>query len=303
MAVTMDARITGEKLTDAIETKLLDLPPLPSVVVRVVEAMNSPSTSATDLTRMIASDPALSAKILRLVNSSYYGYSSKISTVTRAIVVLGFNTIGNLATAVGIGSAFRPSNKCKLDREKFWEHSVISATTAWAIARKRRMDSRTVEEAFVGGLMHDIGKLFLDQYFPEEYAAAIAYAEENGVTILEAEKIVLHISHCAVGRRIAENWKLPVSLVAMIAEHHRPVPGSAHFDLVAIVNAANSCSNQLEDGESLDRMREAMHPDAQTWLGFDAEAWITVEQEAIARYQEIKDFMLRSLGVDRTASG
>src|SRR5262249_2268269 len=145
-----------------LEKKLADLPPLPVVVTRIMETINDPNTSAEDLHRLIALDQGLSSKILRIVNSAYYGFPKRISTITHAVVILGFNTVRNLVLGVSaFGMLSQKSSAAGLNRTKFWEHSVATAVGASVLAKKKRPKSRAVvEEAFLGGLLHDIGELF-----------------------------------------------------------------------------------------------------------------------------------------------
>ena len=173
----METKLKQERLLRIIEDELQDLPPLPAVIVRVMQTINDPNTSAADLNRLISADQALASKVLRLVNSSYYGFPRKISTITNAVVILGFNTVRNLTTSLGVFNAFdAQGQKTALDRDEFWAHSLGVAVAAGVIARRKGIGSKSVEEVFIGGLMHDIGKLFLDQYFPDQYAIAIKLA-------------------------------------------------------------------------------------------------------------------------------
>ena len=161
MNTNAEYHIKRERLLKVIADELRDLPPLPVVVMRVLQSVNDPSTSANDLAGLISSDQVLSSQILRLANSAYYGFSMRITTVSHAVVILGLDTVRNLATAVSVKNAFMAVRSTALEREKFWEHSVAASICSQTIARRRRLAQSMIEEVFIGGLLHDIGRLFL----------------------------------------------------------------------------------------------------------------------------------------------
>src|SRR5579871_495325 len=197
-------RIDRAVFQQTLEKKLADLPPLPAVVTRIMETVNNPDTSAEDLNRLISMDQGLSSKVLRIVNSSYYGFPKRISTITHAVVILGFNTVRNLVLGVSaFGLLSQKSMPYGLNRAKFWEHSVAAAVGASILAKQRLPKVRNApEEGFIGGMLHDIGALFLDSYFPVQYAVAMAFAAREQKSARDAEALVLGIDHILVGRRI-----------------------------------------------------------------------------------------------------
>jgi putative nucleotidyltransferase with HDIG domain len=291
LATALETKIKQQRLLHIIEKELQDLPPLPAVVIKVMQTLNEPSTSAADLSRLISSDQALSGKILRLVNSSYYGFPRRIATITHAIVILGFNTIRNLATSLGVAKAFETYGPTALDRDKFWEHSVCTAVGAWNIARRRNLNAKLTEEVFIGGLLHDVGKLFLDQYFPDQYAVALKLARTANVSVWDAEKTALGIGHVLVGKRVAEKWNFPTNLTAMIAMHHQPAFSKDVFEHVAIVHAANYLTRKCRIGDSGDRIVPALDPEVEKWLAFSAATWESVQLETVRKFEDAKDFL------------
>src|SRR5579871_2886367 len=165
-------RIDRAIFQQTLEKKLADLPPLPAVVTRIMQTINDPGTSAEELSRLVSLDQGLSSKMLRIVNSAYYGFPKRISTITHAVVILGFNTVRNLVLGVSaFGMLPQKGVSSGLDRMKFWEHSVATAVAANVLSKQRQPQTRSaMEEAFVAGLLHDVGKLFLDCYFPVQFA-------------------------------------------------------------------------------------------------------------------------------------
>jgi putative nucleotidyltransferase with HDIG domain len=276
-------QIDRDVFLQTLQKKLADLPPLPAVVTRIMQTVNDPNTSAEDLNRLISLDQGLSSRLLRIVNSAYYGFPKRISTITNAVVILGFNTVRNLVLGVSAFGMLSSKNSAGgLDRRVFWEHSVASGVAASMVARKRRSRTRTaVEEAFLGGLLHDIGKLFLDCYFPVQYAVTLAYAERQQVSTIEAERKVLGIDHAVVGRRTAEHWNFPASLVNMIGNHHQPHPDNEYFEFAATIAAANWIASERGYPSVGAVPIEPMPQAVAEWLGFSEEdmAWAAQELE------------------------
>ena len=298
MPTLIETKLKQERLLRIIEDELQDLPPLPAVVVRVMQTVNDPKTSASDLNRLISADQALASKVLRLVNSSYYGFPRKIATITNAVVILGFNTVRNLATSLGVFNAFDArGQKTALDRDAFWAHSMGVAAAAGVIAHRKGIGAKSVEEVFIGGLLHDIGKLFLDQYFPDQYAIAIKLAAAAKISVWEAEKTALGVGHALVGKRIAEKWNLPPSLTTMITLHHQPAFAKEHFEMVAIVHAADHLARKLALGSGGDEMVPPLAPEVQQWLALPPPVWATLEQEACQKFKEAQEFMKVTAGL------
>lgn len=265
-------RIDRAVFQQTIEKKLADLPPLPAVVTQVIETINNPNTSAEELNRLISTDQGLSSKMLRIVNSSYYGFPKKISTLTQAVVILGYNTVRNLVLGVSaFGMLGQKAMPYGLKREDFWAHSVATAAGAQLIAAKKAPRARNVaEEAFIGGLLHDLGVLFMDSYFPVQHAVAMAFASREKKTTCEAEMMVLGIDHALVGRRVAEFWNFPPHLIAMISSHHEPVRSPDHFDICAMVQAGDWLSWQCGYVSSEHCQPPNMTEDVKSWLNWSS---------------------------------
>ncbi len=292
MPSLIETKLKQERLLRIIEDELQDLPPLPAVIVRVMQTISDPTTSASDLNRLISADQALASKVLRLVNSSYYGFPRKIATITNAVVILGFNTVRNLTTSLGVFNAFDgQGQKTALDRDAFWAHSMATAVAAGVIARRKGIGAKSVEEVFIGGLMHDIGKLFLDQYFPDQYAIAVKLAVAARISIWEAEKTALGVGHALVGKRIAEKWNLPHSLTAMITLHHQPVFAKEYFEITATIQAADHVARKLGLGNGGDPQVPPLAPEVEKWLAFTPAVWEAVETDTCRKWDESKDFL------------
>ena len=203
-------------IKDKVMKAMRDLPPLPVAVQKLLAVMNDENSSADDVTQVLSSDQALAGKILRLVNSSYYGMSGEISTITRAVVVLGFSGVRNVAMGFGMVSAMKTLGGHSMS--EFWDHAIAAGAGAQAIAEQLGRNN-DAEEAFIAGLMHDIGHVVLASAAPDEWAEAQA-AALAGADIVDAEKARLGMSHSAVGQRLMKYWQLPVELQEASRWHH-----------------------------------------------------------------------------------
>ncbi len=196
---------------------------LPEVMTRIMELVRDPEAGALDLAQEIARDPALTMKLLRLVNSAAYGLHRRIMTVPDAVVVLGFDEVERLALSITvIESLGLDRDSVRLTRQ-LWRHSLACSVACSVFELRYVTLMPNLRGAHVAGLLHDIGKAVLMQHFPETYAGALQLAEEGHCNICEAEQEVLDgYTHADVGRWIAERWDLPHPLVEAIGGHHEP---------------------------------------------------------------------------------
>ena len=227
-----------ETVKKIVDKQLKDLPTLPSVVHEIVKIVDSPTTSASDLNRAISIDQALSAKVLKLVNSAFYGFPKKIDTLTHAIVILGFNTVRSLALSISMLDFFsRRGVHHQLNYTEFWRHSIGVSVLSRYIAKGAF--PAIAEECLVAGLLHDIGILILDQFLPSDFSEALETMKNEQIELYKAEQKTLGIDHCRVGRLLAEKWNMPDALLYPIAYHHDPLPSRDFYPITAVVHAAN----------------------------------------------------------------
>jgi HD-like signal output (HDOD) protein len=280
-------KIDNKKILRIIQEELEELPTLPTVVVRIMQTANDPASSATNLKDIIMTDQAFAAKVLRLVNSPYYGFSGKITTITHAIVVLGFGTVRNLATSLGVSNEFRAvRGPSALDLRLFWTHSVACACAASVIGRRKGLSAKLLEEVFIGALMHDLGKLFLNRYFPEQYAVTLKYARAANCSLLDAERHALGIGHTVIGGYVAQKWNLPAATTSMINLHHSPASAERYMETVSIVHAADYLVRKLKAGNAGDSADPTLSPDVEDWLTFLPNVWKELEVETARKFDE-----------------
>ena len=195
-----------------------ELPTLPSIAARVAAVARDPDSTARDMAAVISQDQALTANLLRVVNSAYFGFLRRISNVSEAINLLGYNEVVNMAFAVAVVRQFAYESANDFDRNAFWTHSICVATASQIVAERVRYPR--VDAAFTAGLLHDLGKLILDQFFPEPFGAVLHHMRSDGMSSQAAEVQVLGVSHAEIGGWIASNWLLPEPAIASIRHHH-----------------------------------------------------------------------------------
>jgi HD-like signal output (HDOD) protein len=237
--------LSEERARQAI-AELRKLPTLPSVLTQVMAVASDPESSALDLGRQIASDPSLSAALLRLVNSAYYGFYRQITSIPDAIVLLGFNEVRNVALAATAFTRLARSSG-EYDREQLWRHCVAAAVAA---ERLGKLSGKPLGGAFVGGMLHDIGKVTFDVLLGEKYGEAARLAHERGVRVRETEAELFGIDHAGCGTLLAEHWELPREVVTVIRYHHAPARGADALLLCHAVCLANWVTYQADLGES-----------------------------------------------------
>lgn len=236
-------------IKDSLTEYIKKMPALPTSIGKVMEVCNDPTSSSADLSRVISLDPVLMGRVMQLINSAYYGLNNKITSLVRAIIMLGLNTVKNLALSTAIlGTVGKVGSKV-LKIEDFWIHSLGVGVTAKLIAKKRGESSKDLEEFFVAGLLHDIGKLPFINRVPEEYGEAMSLSKTASISLWEAEYHHLSCTHTEIGEMIAWNWKLNENLIHAIAHHHEIYRGP-HQTLVYIVSAANYYTHLMGMGFS-----------------------------------------------------
>lgn len=217
---------------------------LPSTLVRILSIIQDESTTALDLADEISNDPALALKVLGAVNSSYYGFHRQISTISDAVVILGFEEVERLSLAISVINLFGRDRENARALHMLWRHSMACSVAASAIEAHYRPRKPGVNGAHVAALVHDIGKAVIAQYFPEAVRPILRLVQEDGLPVCEAEREILEgCTHCDIGAWIADRWGLPPSLVEAIAMHHAPELAPADHLLPHITHVADALCN------------------------------------------------------------
>lgn len=214
------------------------LPTLPSVASHIFKIASNPNSSAEDLTRVIINDPPLTSKLLKIVNSAFYGFPQKIGTVKQVVVILGTEEIMDLSFGLAAARVFqfKPVNGL-CDPKALWHHSLSTALIAQHLCQKFQEYQKL--GAFTAGLLHDFGKIFLMENFAGPYGQLYMDAAEKDLPLIELEEERLGLNHAVIGEFLASNWNLPDALVKAIAFHHRPLSAPEYGELAALVGLAD----------------------------------------------------------------
>lgn len=259
---------------------MADLPALPNVVARVLQETENPNASAATIERMIAADQALASKVLRVVNSAYYGLSGQVTSLGQAIVILGLQQIRNLVLSVSAMSTLKPKTARQQEVLKlFWMHSLATASCGGMIAKKKRLSAKDAETLFVASLLHDIGRLFLFCTFTQTYEQVLTFACDKGIVVERAEAQLLGTDHGGIGAKIARQWHLPEALAELIGSHEGPFEGEEEPMRFAL-HYADHATKYLYFPNSAPAPSE-LDPHAMAWLAFapEDELWLKEETE------------------------
>lgn len=224
----------------------IQLASLPNVYTRIVETLNSPRASSAAIADIVSKDSSLSLRLLRLVNSAFYGFPSKIDSISRGITLLGTNELTTLALGISVVRLFQDIPTELINMETFWKHSIRTGLFAQVLASHKVGLSE--EKLFVGGLLHDVGRLVMLRKIPEKYTRVIIASREEQLPLYRAEQKLLHCDHAEIGRMLAKEWHLTLALTQMIGGHHSPAMDRFPLEACIVHVAdllAHACGDEL----------------------------------------------------------
>jgi HD-like signal output (HDOD) protein/CheY-like chemotaxis protein len=232
--------LAGSESVKTLVARINKLPTLPATYQKLVEALRQPNSSIEDVSRVIATDPAMTARILKLVNSAYFGLQKPVADITRAGALLGLDRIMALVLGQGIFADCEPPNVPGFSMDELWQHSVATATAAHRIAIAEQLDREQVAAAFLAGMLHDIGKLVLAMGLPEQYGQVLEKVGNRPGELQSVEMLELHAAHNDVGAYLVGLWGLPNTIAEAIAYHEDPSQSPDDgFGLPGIVHVAD----------------------------------------------------------------
>jgi len=245
----LDSWLLDEKLRSLV-SQLRNLPSLPSLYFRIIDALSAPDTSIEEIGKIIASDPSMTAKILQLVNSAFFGIARRIANPVEAVQFLGVGRVRSLVLSLHVFSRFDQARFKNFSIEQVWKHSISTGAVAQKIGRQQKMERAALEETYVAGMLHDIGKVMLAASLPDEYERALAMVKTEGLTLLQAEQEVFGSTHAQVGAYLLGLWGLPITIVEAVAFHHEPSQsGVQEFSPLTAVHAASALEHHIREAK------------------------------------------------------
>ena len=266
---------------------------LPEITIRIIELVEDPSSTANDLHQVISNDPALCARILKVVNSSFYGLPGQIGSINRAIVLLGLNAVKNIAISASLAKLFRGGQLSPhFSARDLWTHSVATATAAKVIADEMKVASS--DEAFLAGLVHDLGIMVEMQYDRQKLIEVIEKVapDKDGVPagdMLAAEQEVFGATHQDFGRALASKWKFPQSLVDVVSCHHSPMNVTEESrKLPCLIHAADRVAGTIDGGFRLDLQSLDQDPAVLEALSVKADQLDAIHERIVEEVEDVK---------------
>jgi len=263
-----------------------DLPTLPIIAQKILGLNDEDEKLAEKLGSIISKDQSLSVKVLTLANSAYYGHRAQVGTIKKAVIIIGTAMLRQFSLSVLFSKGLGTGTP---EREAFWRHSLLSANAAAIIARRARIPNN--ELCFMGGLLHDVGKLVLDTNMHTEYKQVTMMVKNENWNLIEAERHIFDTDHTEIGAWMAGRWNLPPELVQSIGFHHaEDIAALPHARIVAAVHAASVCADAVEtlNEESTEPPQVQVPPFIEAMLGITQVQFGEIAKELHNRRAEIQ---------------
>ncbi|AFJ02450.1 HD domain protein [Methylophaga frappieri] len=267
----------------------LELVSAPTTYARLDALIRDPNSAIDDISDVIHTDPALTTRLLKIVNSPYYGFPSQINTLSRAITIIGTRELTNLVLATTVMNAFHGIPKNLMDMQTFWRHSLACAITARYLAEALALEHS--EQYFIAGLLHNIGSLVLYQSAPELARESINRARFGHEVLHEAEQRLLGFHHGDVGAILLQKWRLPESLVVVAQHHHTPSLATTYQLNVALIHVTDVMVSSVPFGHNGDRHVPPLDPNAWTTLALSPEAMPSLLYQVNQQLDTLADLM------------
>lgn len=258
---------------------------LPEVFLRINDMVESPRYSASDIGRFLGKDPALTARLLKIVNSAFYGFPSRIDTVSRAITIIGVRELRDLVLATTVAKVFKGLPNELVSMDSFWRHSILCAILARLMAARHR--ELNIERFFIAGLLHDIGSLLIYRKVPELAREALMRASHSDEVLEEAEMRVMGFTHADVGAELMRKWRLPKNIEAAVAHHHHPARAVEGTKETAAVHLANLAASAVFDSRPDPMVLPPLETSAWELLALQPEDVEPLLQEAEQQFDEL----------------
>lgn len=263
---------------------------LPTIHLRLEEAINNPKKSMSDIAKVIREDPGLTARLLRIVNSAFYNFPSRVETISQAVTIVGTQQLSALALATSVMQMFKGISDDLVNMDSFWRHSIGCGLAARLLAMFRRESN--AERFFVAGMLHDIGRLVLYTKLTEPSKQILTTAKQEKQLLYEAERQHLGFTHAVVGGVLLQTWKLPTSLEEIVMYHHNPKAATRFPVETAIVHVADIVAHAMQLGSSGEVFVPPLDPEAWDRLNLQPSVLASVEEQLDRQYQDSLQTML-----------
>ncbi|MDH3326370.1 MAG: HDOD domain-containing protein [Gammaproteobacteria bacterium] len=278
-----------------VATRVKDLASLPDVCIKINQLADNPKSTTYDIKEMIETDAALTARVLRIANSTFFNYGKKVDDLNRAIMLIGTEGLRDIVWATSSISSFARLTNKFVDMDTFWRHSLYTATVARLLAEKCRVINK--DRLFLCGLLHDVGHLALYQVMPEEMDVVFLMSEANGEQLYISEKHILGFTHATVSYALLRLWCLPVSICQSVAYHHQPVKCRDYRLDAAIVHLADAVANRAgRVGHKLE-YNEYIDPNVWKVTGLSEKIVDSIIQVADEQYRDALSLYLSPISV------
>jgi HD-like signal output (HDOD) protein len=219
----------------------------PEIFLQIEKVINDPRSSAREVAHIVSQDPGLSARLLKIVNSAFFGFAQQIDTISRAVTILGTKEVSNLALSTSVMALFREIPSSLMNMSLFWEHSLACGICSRLLARYKNFQN--LERFFIAGLLHDLGKLIIFKHLPQQSDAVLRSAPSSDLLYFEVERLHLGFDHTQVGLALAEQWQLPPTLEQGLGRHHQALQLLPSAE-AAVISLADAIVNALGFGNS-----------------------------------------------------
>lgn len=280
----------SDDINQQLEIMVEKMPAFPHSVQTILEITSDHNCSPKELVQVIEHDPVMTVQILKLLNSAYYNLSRQITSIKHSVVYIGFNTIKNMALSIAAIGVMPKNNHAGFDSDQFLLHLLSTATIAETLGKRLNEPGFDKTEYFIGGLIHDFGKVVFAQFKPDEFGQSLVKCRNESIPLHQAEHEIIGADHSLVGSLLGKKWRFPKSLIACMGEHHcETTSDNAIRDCVI---AANQISKKLALGDSGNNMAEELTKPVADRFGMGLEELINSLGDLTTEKQEVKAFTL-----------
>ncbi|MCP1672988.1 HD-like signal output (HDOD) protein [Natronocella acetinitrilica] len=282
---------------DSLAKDVTKLAALPAVYYRVSQMLDDPGSTTADVAQVVAQDPALTGRLLSVVNTAYYGFPSRITNIPMAVTILGARGLRDLLLTVSVSSALRHLDTDVLDLEGYWHHSIRCGLMARGLGN--HIGYRDPESLFIAGLLHDLGKLAIYHRLQEESRQILQRCAEGERPLYRLEREALGFDHCQVGDALLRHWRLPDLYREAAAFHHTPDSAARYPLEVSVIHVADALTDKAEPGHVLPRQAETglprLHPFARAHIMVDMRLAEQLQLEADLQAIEMQEILFGSV--------